>query len=296
MIDMKKFRFSILAFAALLMLFSCKKHDQFAGYKMHAVPDDYAEIQLHYFEPVLNNSTNYIDSVFLNNQLYSSSGGNGVLTPMNGVPGYGVGRFFAVPSGSVNVKLYRKDELIYDKNMNLAPGKQDVWVYRLDAEPIVTDNGYPYWSKTPPATSVGWGSDSVANVMFVNMLFEDNTGHPVTPATPYPGKLKLQYQDSKTKEWMDVGDYVAFGETTGRCEVRVRKADGVITSGYETLTFRLLTESGDIMEYRSGAAETAYTKWQYTRTLYIGRAYEYIIGGVRTGRAPSTSVATWTSL
>ncbi|MBQ1886720.1 MAG: hypothetical protein II157_05915, partial [Bacteroidales bacterium] len=63
---MKKFRFSILAFAALLMLVACKKHDQFAGYKMHAVPDDYAEIQLHYFEPVLNNSTNYIDSVFLN--------------------------------------------------------------------------------------------------------------------------------------------------------------------------------------------------------------------------------------
>ena len=69
---MKKFRFSILAFAALLMLVACKKHDQFAGYKMHAVPDDYAEIQLHYFEPVLNNSTNYIDSVFLNKILRSS--------------------------------------------------------------------------------------------------------------------------------------------------------------------------------------------------------------------------------
>lgn len=296
MIDMKKFRFSILAFAALLMLFSCKKHDQFAGYKMHAVPDDYAEIQLHYFEPVLNNSTNYIDAVFLNNQLYSSSGGNGVLTPMNGVPGYGVGKFFGVPSGSVNVKLYRKDELIYDKNVNLTPGKQDVWIARLDMDPIVTDNGYPYWNIKAPTNSVGWGSDSVAKVQFINMLFEDNTGHPATPATPYPGKLKLQYQDNKTKEWMDVGDYVAFGEATGREEVRVRKADGVITSGYESITFRLLTESGDIMQYRSGAAETAYTNWQYARTLYIGRVYEYIIGGVRTGRTPSVSVATWTSL
>ena len=251
MTDMKKFRFSILALAALLMLVACKKHDQFSGYPMHEVPDDWAEIQLHYFEPVNNIAANYIDSVFLNNQLYSSSRGNGVLTPMNGVPGYGVGRFFGVQSGSVNIKLYRKDELIYDKNVNLAPGKQDVWVYRLDVEPIVTDNGYPYWSKTPPATSAGWGSDSVANVMFVNMLFEE------------------------------------------RCEVRVRKQDGVITAGSETITFRLLTESGDIMQYM---AASGYMNWQYTRDLALGRAYEYIIGGVRTGRSPSTSVVTWTSL
>ena len=293
MTDMKKFRFSILALAALLMLVACKKHDQFSGYPMHEVPDDWAEIQLHYFEPVNNIAANYIDSVFLNNQLYSSSRGNGVLTPMNGVPGYGVGRFFGVQSGSVNIKLYRKDELIYDKNVNLAPGKQDVWVYRLDVEPIVTDNGYPYWSKTPPATSAGWVSDSVANVMFVNMLFEDNTDHPTVPATPYPGKLKLQYQDKKLDQWVDVGDYVGFGETTGRCEVRVRKQDGVITAGSETITFRLLTESGDIMQYM---AASGYMNWQYTRDLALGRAYEYIIGGVRTGRSPSTSVVTWTSL
>ena len=128
-----------------------------------------------------------------------------------------------------------------------------------------------------------------------NMLFEDNTGHPATPATPYPGKLKLQYQDNKTKEWVDVGDYVAFGEATERAEVRVRKPDGVITSGYESIMFRLLTESGDIFQYRSGADVTAYSDWQYSRTLYIGRVYEYIIGGVRTGRSPSTSVYTWTS-
>ena len=293
---MKKFRFSILAVAALVMLFGCKKHDMFKGYKMTLVPDDWAEIQLHYFEPVLNNSTYYIDSVFLNNQLYSSSGGNGVLTPMNGVPGYATGRFFGIQSGSVNIKLYRKDALIYDKNVTLTPGKQDVWVVRLDMDPFVTDNGFPYWSKTPPATSYGWGSDSVAKVQFVNMLFEDNEGHPATPATPYPGKLKLQYQDNKTKEWVDVGDYVAFGEATGREEVRVRKPDGVITSGYESIMFRLLTESGDIFQYRSGAAVTAYSNWQYSRTLYIGRVYEYIIGGVRTGRSPSVSVATWTSL
>jgi len=292
---MKKFRFSILAVLSILALVSCKKHDMFDGYDMTPVPDDHAEIQIHYFEPVLNNSSNYIDSVFLNGELYSSSRGNGVLTPFNGVPGYITGAFFDVPSGNVNMKFYRKDEVIYDKNVTLTPGKQDVWVARLDLDPFVTDNGFPYWNKTAPATSVGWGSDSVAKVQFINMLFEDNTGHPATPATPYPGKLKLQYQDNKTKEWVDVGDYVAFGEATERAEVRVRKPDGVITSGYESIMFRLLTESGDIFQYRSGADVTAYSDWQYSRTLYIGRVYEYIIGGVRTGRSPSTSVYTWTS-
>jgi hypothetical protein len=291
---MKKFRLSILAMAILLVFASCTKHKLI--FDTTPVPDDWAEFQLHYFEPVLNNASNYIDSVYVNDVLYSSSRGTGVLIPMNGVPSQAVGRFFGVKAGSVNLKLYRKDELIYDKNMTLTPGKQDVWVVRMDMEPFVTDNGYPYWSKTPPATSVGWSSDSVANVMFVNMLFEDNTGHPVTPATPYPGKLKFQYQDNKTKEWVDVGDYVSFGETSGRQVVRVRKQDGVITSGYESILFRILTESGDVLQYRSGAAVTAYTPWQYARTLYIGRAYVYIISGVRTGRAPSTSLAPWTSL
>ena len=164
--NMKKFRFSIIAFAALLVLGSCTKHKLW--FPMDEMPKDWAEIQLHYMEPINNVAANNIDSVYINGTLYSSKDGGGTLFPYNGVPCMDVGKFFGVKSGSVNIRLMRGGETIYDRNVNLEAKKQNVVIHDLNADPIVIDNRYPYWhDRGTAATAATFKDDSVCKVMFV---------------------------------------------------------------------------------------------------------------------------------
>ena len=181
---MKKIRFSLIAVAALLVLGSCKKHelwfpmDEFSG----------AEIQIHYMEPVVNTAANYIDSVYVNDVLYSSKDGGGSLAVYNGVPSMDVGKFFGVKEGTMNLKLMRKGEVIYDRNFTVEKKKQNVIIHDLNADPIILDNRYPYWNDrgSEGATAENWGTDSVCKFMFINLLYE-------SPGVPYPGTIETSF-------------------------------------------------------------------------------------------------------
>ena len=139
--------------ALLLAVASCDKHEIL----FNTEPAPEAEFQLHYFEPVINQASNYIDSVFVNDVLYSSVDGAGQLLPYNGVPGGATGRFFSITPGQVNFKFYRAKveiingeevrtpELVYNQTVTLNAGKQNVFVYDLNEAPVVVDNQYPYW-------------------------------------------------------------------------------------------------------------------------------------------------------
>ncbi len=285
---MKKFRFLIIAFAALLVLGSCKKHelwfpmDEFEG----------AEFQLHYMEPVVNNTANSIDSVYVNDVLYSSKDGGGSLAVYNGVPSMDVGKFFGVKEGNVNIKLMRKGEVIYDRNVKLEKKKQNVIIHDLNADPIVIDNQYPYWDDRGIAGSVAdFKTDSVAKVMFVNLLYE-------SPGVPYPGKLQYMYrrQDAAADDpWINIGEPVGFGEATERTTVIFHYKGGPAGSNYiyQRLNYRILDESGnDLMVMNSKGTMVKYSDYW---NAYLGRVYMHFFRGYRTA-TPVSGVTQWSSL
>ena len=288
---MKKIRFSIIAIAALLVLGSCTKHKLW--FPMDEMPKDWAEFQLHYMEPVTNVAANYIDSVYVNGVLYASTKSGNALAVYNGVPGGGVGKFYGVKAGSVHFQCYRGGEIVYDRNVTLEPKKQNVIIHDLNADPIVIDNDYPYWdNRGTTATAETWGSDSVAKVMFVNLLYE-------APGVPYPGKLQYQYRrnDAKADDpWNDIGEPVGFGEATKRTIVIIHYTGGPAANQNKTQreNYRILTEDGNVLQYinSNGKLVNYSDYWNAS----VGRVYMHFYRGIRTQKSPYAWVSQWVSL
>lgn len=301
--------------AIIFAVASCDKHEIL--FNTELAPD--AEFQLHYFEPVIDQASNYIDSVFVNDVLYSSVDGAGQLVPYNGVPGGATGRFFSITPGQVNFKFYRAKveiingkevrtpELVYNQTVTLNAGKQNVFVYDLNEAPVVVDNQYPYWDpSTTTANAETFGTDSIAKVMFCNFMYEnDASGNLV----PYPGKLQYQWRDPRSTSsdpvWHNVGEPVAFGEVTERTVIKVVKSV-FNSSGYCRIDYRILDENGNILRMiNSSGNEVNYSDWW---NAYIGRSYMHIFGGIRNPKfepndegklvavEPTVAVRVWTSL
>ena len=294
---MKKLLYSILAIATVLVIASCTKH------KMHfdvtEISGDIAEFQLHYMEAVNNVAANNIDSVFVNGKLYSNSLGSGVLAPYNGIPsGGGGGRFFAANVGSNHFTLYRGANVVYDRDITLTKGKQNVIIYDFTKDPIVMDNGFPYWNSSAPASAAMWTTDSVFKVQFVNLLFE-------TPGVPYTGRLQYQYQrvgnilhpitgvkiGEETADWFNMGEPVAFGETTG-LQTLIMHKQTFNSSGSQRFNYRILDENGNELMKWNGSKMAKYSDYW---TAYIGRVYIHFFRGSRT-TAPVCNVSQWASM
>ena len=306
MTDMKKILFSILAVAAVFALTFCTKHK--IEYDAEVYKGGDAEIQLHYMAPVANVAANYIDSTYINGVLYANVTGGGSLATYNGLPGGATGRFYRVPAGNVNITLMRGGVEVYNRNVTLAQGKQNVVVYDLNQDPIVLDNKYPYWDYSAPAHISNYGTDSVCKVMFINFLYESvtyNQDGTIQSAVPYPGKLQYQgiRQGEEAAGYFNVGEPVGFGEATDRVELIVHKSV-FNSSGYQRIDYRILTESGDVFQKWNGSRMANYTDYW---NGYIGRVYMHFFRGNRTqsikgwtgsGSAPDTqcNVSQWTSL
>ena len=172
---MKILKYLTCSLALLAMVTSCDKHEILYDTE----PAKSAEFQLHYFEPITNTSTNYIDSVYVNNKLLSGIDGGGNLATYNGIPGGTTGRFFSVDAGEVNFKFYRKGDVVYDQTVTLMNGKQNVIVHDLNKPAIVLDNGYPYQHVSGVANAATWDTDSLATIKFVNLIYEKE-GEPYT--------------------------------------------------------------------------------------------------------------------
>ena len=267
----------------LLLQFSCEKHEIL--YNTRPVGQNDAEFQLHYFEPINNTAEHYIDSVYINNVLYSSVEGSGQLLPYNGIPGGATGRFFAVKSGDTNIKFYRDSQVVYNQNISLLAGKQNVFVHDLTKAPIVIDNKYPYKKNSIPSTIVNWGTDSIAHVRFYNFLYEKD-------GSVYDKAIQYQYKDARTKEWTNLGAAVEFGEATDWVTVKVIK-EVLISSGKCKIYYRMLDENGDPLKImKTNGSFVDYGDWW---NAYIGRAYMHIFSGNR-AKKPTAAVKVWTSL
>lgn len=285
---------NIVKIASLLFLLvtlgtSCEKH--VIEYDSTNLSKDAAEFQLHYFVPVVTGAANNITKVEINNQLYSNS--TTPLTPYNAIPSGGVGLFFTAPSGLTNIKLYKgaSEELVYDQNVTLTPGKQNVFVYDFNRPAVVIDNGYPYNKITTDSTG------TFAWVKFYNFLFE-------TPGVTTALKLQYQYQyntdpgpatthTNLKSDWINLGNPVAFGETTGWVQVPVIKhADRLITQGSERIDYRIRVigdngeDLGPLKVRNSSGSMVDYGDWW---NATIGRRMHHIFGGFRAA-TPISSV------
>ena len=268
----------------VIMLASCKKNE--VEYMTTPV-GNMAEFQLHYMVPVTAVSTNNITKVEINGQLYTNT--KAPLTTYNAIPSGGVGRFYTVAPGSVNIKLYQGADmgpLVYDKSVTLSEGKQNVFVHDFTKDPVVFNNGYPYKSILTEKT------DSSAWVKFYNFLYET--------AALGPTGLKLQYQyiDFRTQQMVNIGNPVAFGESTGWELITVVK-DNLISQGSRLMSFKIKTVDangniiGDLQVMGTGGTYSVVT---WTSTLTIARRYHHIMSGYRAVASPNSSVRLFTAL
>lgn len=266
---------------------SCEEHE--IEYMTTPVDKDMAEIQLHYFVPVTAIAANNIYKLEIGGQEYVNNGA-AVVSTYNAVPSGSVGRFYATASGDVNIKLYKGTdlELVYDKNAKLTSGKQNVFVYDFNKDPIVFDNGYPYETNTTMDT------DSTCWVKFYNFLYEKEGEY---------STLKLQYQyqyttgDGTKSEWLNIGSPVAFGESTGWQPITVIKSV-FNSSGYARIDYKIKVqdENGeytqDLQVWNSNGKYVSYSDYW---NGYIGHRYHHVLKGMRSAK-PISSVSQFTAL
>lgn len=307
----------------LLMAFfaSCEKH----VIEFDAVPvTDQAEFQIHWFSPITPSvTTTYMYKIEVNDYMVANS--TTPLTSYNAQPSSAVGMYFTAPAGSVNIKLYQSTNLnlAYDQNVTLTSGKQNVVIYDLNKAPIAFDTEYPFVIDRKT-----YDTDTIAYVKFYNFLYENTT----TPTT-----LKLQYQYRKywvhplytlydeqkgnipegksvgdatgtvggtdMGPWTNLGQPIAFGETTGWQVVPVEKTV-YISSGYARIDYRIVvTEGGTVgvnmnsdklllAQTTSGTAPAVYSA---NYTTYVGRRLHHFLSGTRNGK-PGSAVRTFTAL
>jgi hypothetical protein len=250
-----------------------------------------AEFQLHYFVPVTAVAANNINKVLINGQLYSNR--KAPLSTYNAIPSGSVGRFFMVEPGTVNIKLYTGATdttlvRVYNKNVTLTKGKQNVFVHDTAQSASVFDNGFPY------TTNVTMDTDSTCWVKFYNLLYE-TAGVPNVPTA-----LRLQYQmidPRNAANLINIGPPVSFGETTGWQVVKVIK-DTYNSTGSRRVDYRIKVVDaggvvlGDLQIRNSSGVYVSYADYW---TAFIGRRYHHTLSGFRAA-TPGAAVRVFTAL
>jgi len=264
---MKIIKYLSLILAVTLMA-SCEKH--VIEYDATTI-GEVAEFQLHYVVPVDAVTANRITKVEINGQLFSNI--TSPLNTYNAIPSGAAGRFYAINPGNVNIKMYQgtgMDVLVYDQSTSLTAGKQNVYVHDFNLPPVVLDNGYPYIRRETVET------DSTTWVKFSNFLYE-------TAGVPTTLKLQYQYISHRTGELVNIGQPVAFGESTEWVQVLLIKTD-IVSSGSRRIDYRIKVVDdsgniiGDLQVLNSSGSFVSYSDYW---TGYLGRWTHHIYCGMR---------------
>ncbi len=275
-----------LKYIGILLLvfisFSCEKNE----IEYDTTPSgEMAEFQLHYMVPVTATSANNITKVEINNKLVANI--KAPLSTYNAIPNGSVGRFYTVEPGLVNIKLYQGstgETLVYDQNVTLLKGKQNIFVHDFTKPPVLFDNGYPYSKNTTMNT------DSTCYVKFYHFLYE-------TAGVTCPLKLQYQYINPVTSELVNIGQPILFGETTGWQKIKIKK-EIFNSSGSARVDYRIKvidtngTVIGDLSIRNSSGVYVNYADFW---TGFIGRRYHHVISGMRAA-APASAVRQFTAL
>lgn len=274
----------LTAIVSIIFLASCEKHEiEFAGEQ--AMDSNVAELRLHYVEPVGSTSAaaNQFDSLYINGVLYANH--TNTFGVWNVMPNSN--KFYIANPGTVNIKCWRGGvDPIYDFDIQATKGKQDVFIYDIEQAPEVLPFEFPL-KRNYSANVTNFDTDSVAYVEFYNFLYEEYGSNKV----PYAGSLQCEYQDSRTQEWIKVGEPVAFGEQSGRVPVKVIKEE-YISQGSQTIPFRMVTSDNKVLMYTNTDGKE--DEWTNNFTLTIGRGYMFYVGGIRTDKDITTTIVTKT--
>ncbi|MDR3118877.1 MAG: hypothetical protein LBU44_05595 [Mediterranea sp.] len=261
---MKRFKFINVCLWVVLILTSCEKTD----IDYNAVPvSDMALFQIGHYTPITKVATNNIYKIELNGNLLTND--KNVLAYYNTSPGGGVGRYFMTQPGTVNLKLYKGAglELIYDQNVTLTKGKQNVIVHDYNQVPLVLERNFDIPYPQDPSKA-SFDTDTLGYIRFVNLLYEtDNqpttlklqyqyqyTLHPLyTIADEKAGKIPAGKKvgdttgDTTKSPWLNLGSPVGFGESTGFQPVPAIKttyvSQGGGTSGGPRVDYRILVSA-----------------------------------------------------
>lgn len=278
---MKKIKYLLFSVFIAFALVGCVEHD--LSYAPSESAEGMAMFQITYVEPIPVNANNAIDSVFVNGVLVGGATGAGQLT-VNGTYPYGptsaTGTFFTSNPGITNIKFFRKGNEVYNKDVELKAGKQEVFVYNLNEQPIVLDNLYPYKYNPDRATEATFDTDSIARIRFYNFAFSGDA------STPYLGKIQYQWCHDKSvgeterggadDNWQNIGEAVGFGQATSYQLIQVWK-ETYNSSGNEQLWFRGIDEDGNVV--------IANDYW----VTYIGTSVKHIYRGIING-SPSAGI------
>jgi len=259
---MKYFKYIALLLLVAVTMGSCDKKE--VSYMAEPVDEgQMAYVQIGYYAPVANSTTNYIYFIDLNGVEYGNDGAS-FLPTCNTVPGGGTNRYYAVKAGKLNLKLHTRVSdgeggynypEVYNQDVNIEAGKRYVLnVYDMNKPPIVTE------VTAAPEFTRGLDTDSLCRVQFFNLIYEN--GAPITD------KVQFGVQNLYTKEYEPVGEPVAFGEVTSWFKVLIHKTV-FNSSGYqriEVCLYRIDPNTGANL----GIMFTDYWNW------YIGRAYREI--------------------
>lgn len=76
-----------------------------------------AYVQIFNMAPIANNASNYAYQVDINGYEYVNDCA-AVLQTRNGIPGGGTNLFFTVDAGTLNIKLHKKENVVYERDAN----------------------------------------------------------------------------------------------------------------------------------------------------------------------------------
>lgn len=288
---MKKLNKLLLVIINILLFTACEK--DVVEYDAVLVDESStAQFQIYYMVPVAAGAANNINLIELNGKMLTNS-----TTPLNTynfVPSGAVSKFFTTTPGRVNLKLHRgavnNMTLAYDQEFDLPAGRYNVVIHDFSKPPILINHVSPYPSITTEFTG------TTAWVKFSNFLYE-------TSGVPTPLKIQYQFQytvDNATaqkSDWLNLGQPVSFGESTGWEPVTVNKTVE-ISSGVARIDYRIRligadgSDQGSLMVRNSAGNTVAYSDWW---NATIGRVYHHNLAGFRSA-VPIASVRQFTAL
>ena len=257
---MKKIKYISIALLATSFMGSCEKME--VDYDAIPVGDDMAQFQIGHYTPITTSAENNIYKVELDGKLLANN--TNVLKYYNTIPG--ASRFYYAKPGKANLKLYQGTDLklVFDQDITLIKGKQNVIVHDYNASPIILERNFdiPYPLDPSKAT---FDTDTIGYIRFIYLMYE-NEGQPTTM------KLQYQYQytlhplytnadkdaglipdgkkvgdatgDATKSAWLNLGSPVAFGESTGFQPVPVKKTT-YIAQGAARIDFRIVVTAAN---------------------------------------------------
>ena len=274
---------------ALVALFAASCEEHVVEYKTQEAKG--AFVQIHYFVPLVAKSANYIYKMELDDKAYVNNGA-ALIATYDAVPSGSVGRWYSVPAGEdFSIKLYQSSAMneVYSNTIPaLKKGvKYNIFVYSFNEAPIVFEHGEYTTHVTEDTGTSCW-------IKFYNFIFETGEDDPTDIVVQYQYQYTMDWETGTKSEWLNMGNAVAFGETTGWVEMPAIK-QYFNSSGYARIDYRAVdTTTGEVLQYMNedGEMQTFSDYW----TAYIGRRYNHVMAGTRTAKTSPMFISQFTAL